>query len=166
MSESDTIFSGKVKNTGIFDYKEFYRFCYVWLVDKGYFVTEKSYTEKIGANGKEVEIEWEARKKLSDYFRNTIKVTWKIMGMTSVEVEENGKKVKMNKGQVELKVTGNLEKDYENKWESSAFTKFLRGIYDKYVIRVRIDQYEGKIFGDCDEFIAQAKAFLAVEGMH
>jgi hypothetical protein len=166
MAEKDTIFTGKVKQGGLFDFKELYRFCYVWLVDHDYFVTEKVYSEKVGAGGKEIEIEWEAKRKISDYFRFTIKVNWRIIGLNDAEAEdkETGKKVKLNKGNVELKVAGVLEMDYESKWESSPFLKFMRGIYDRYVIRVRIDQYEGKIFGECDEFLAQARAFLAIEG--
>lgn len=44
--EKDNVFAGKVKQTGVFDYKELYRFCYSWLIDKGYYVIEKNYSEK------------------------------------------------------------------------------------------------------------------------
>ena len=166
MVEKDEVFSGKIKQTGIFEFKEFYRFCYSWLVDKGYFVVEKVYSEKVTPVGKEVEIEWEASRKISDYFRFVLKVKWRILGMKDVEVEKDGAKVGMNKGQPEIKVAAVLEKDYEGRWETSAFLKFLRGWYDKFIIRGRIELYEEKIFGDADEFLAQAKAFLALEGMH
>jgi hypothetical protein len=166
MSELDRVFSGKVKQTGIFDFKELYRYCYTWIVDEGYLLTEKTYSEKITPTGKELEIIWEARKKISDYFRFNIKINWRILGMTSVEVEEGGKKLKMDKGQVEIKVEAVLEKDYEHRWENNSFSKFLRGVYDKYIIRGRIDQYEGKIFMETDEFLAQVKSFLAISGMH
>lgn len=166
MVEKDKVFEGKIRQVGLFDFKEFYRFCYTWLVDEGYFLSEKKYSEKITATGKEVEIEWNALKKISDYFRFSLKVNWRILGMTSVEVEDNGKKIKMNKGDVEIKVSATLEKDYEHRWESYAFLKFLRGIYDRYIIRGRIDLYEDKIFSETDEFLAQAKSFLAIEGKH
>ena len=166
MSEKDNVFKGKVKQTGIFDFKEFYRFCYTWLVDEGYLVSEKTYSEKITPGGKEVEIEWNATRKISDYFRFVMKVNWRILGMTDVEAEENGKKLKMNKGQVEISIAATLEKDYEHRWEGNAFKKFLRGMYDKYIIRGRIDQYEGKIFMEADEFLAQVKSFLAISGQH
>ncbi len=166
MVEKDEVFSGKIKQTGIFDFKEFYRFCYVWLVDKGYFLIEKSYSEKMTASGKEVEIEWEALRKISDYFRFALKIRWRILGMKDVEVEKDGVKIGMNKGNPEIKLAAVLEKDYEHRWEINAITKFLRGLYDRYIIRGRIEQYEDKIFGDADEFLAQAKAFLALEGRH
>lgn len=166
MVEKDIVFSGKIKQSGIFDYKEFYRFCYQWLVDEGYKVIEKNYSEKITPTGKEVEIEWEAKRKITDYFRFVLKIKWRIIGMTTVEVEEGGKKIKMNKGMPEIRLYAILEKDYEHRWESNAFSKFLRGLYDRYVIRARIEQFEGKIFSEGDEFLAQAKSFLTLEGKH
>lgn len=166
MVERDTIFEGKVRQIDIFDFKEMYNFLYKWLVDESYKVDEKVYSEKVTPVGKEVDIEWEAKKKISDYFRFVLKPKWKILGMTTVEVDKGGKKVTMNKGQVEIKVAAVLEKDYEARWETSGFLKFLRGVYDKYIIRARIEGYERKLFGEADEFLAQMKAFLALEGAH
>ena len=164
MVEKDNVFSGKIRQVGIADFKEFYRFCYMFLVDKGYWVVEKNYTEKIQANGKEIEIEWNASRKISDYFRFNLKTNWRILGMKDVEVEKNGDKLKMNKGDFEIKISAVLEKDYENRWENSPFLKWLRTLYDRYLIRNRIEQYEDKIFEESEEFLAQAKAFLAIEG--
>jgi len=164
MVEKDIVFKGKVKHKGIFDFKELYRFCFTWLVDKDYWVVEKSYSEKVNPNGKEVEIEWDAKRKISDYFRFNLKVNWRILGMKDVEVEKEGAKITLNKGQPEISVSAVLEKDYEHRWESNAFLKFLRGIYDRYIIRGRIENYEDKIYSEADEFLAQVKAFLALEG--
>ncbi|MCX6747981.1 MAG: hypothetical protein NT076_00080 [Candidatus Pacearchaeota archaeon] len=166
MVEKDVVFSGKVRHLGIFDFKEFYRFCYMWFVDKEYWITEKNYTEKITPRGKEIEIEWVAMRKISDYFRFYIKSNWRIIGMKEVEVEKDGKKETLDKGDVEIRVQTILEKDYEHRWEGNAFYKFLRTMYDRYLIRGRIDDYESRIFGEVEEFLAQAKAFLALEGKH
>lgn len=166
MVEKDYVFAGKVKHKGIFDFKELYRFCYTWLVDKDYWLVEKVYTEKINPNGKEVEIEWEAKRKITDYFQYCLKVNWRIIGMKDVDVEKEGAKITMNKGEPEIKVAAILIKDYENNWEKNAFLKFLRSIYDKYIIRSRVETYEAKIHAEADEFLAQVKAFLALEGEH
>lgn len=168
MAEQDKVFEGKVKHTGLFNYKELYTFTYKWLIDEGYKVDEKVYSEKVTPGGKELDIDWEASKKVSDYFKFVIKAKWKILGMTSVDAEDpNTKKsIKLEKGQIEIKVTAVLVKDYEHRWENTAFLKFLRGVYDRYLVRARIEDYEKKIFGEADEFIAQTKAFLALEGIH
>jgi len=164
MAEKDTVFKGKFKQKGIFDFKDFYAFAYDWLNGEGYNVTENVYSEEITGDSKKIEIEWVAKKKISDYFRFVIKINWMIIGLKNVEVEREGKKLKMNSGQVEVKISGVLEKDYENKWEDHPFWKFLRGVYDRYIIRSRIEQYEDKLEGEVDEFIAQCKAYLVLEG--
>ena len=165
MAEKDNILSAKVKHTGVFDFKETYKVLYNWLIDENYDMNEKTYKEVVGAGGaKELEIEWEALRKVSDYFRFQLKVSWHIIGMTSVEVEIDGVKQKMNKGQFELGVKAILIKDYENKWEDRALWKFLRSIYDKYIIKERQDQFEGKLIGEMDNFLAEAKAYLALTG--
>lgn len=166
MPEEDEVFAGKIKQKGIFDFKEFYRFCYMWLVDKKYFLQEKEYSESITPVGKEVKIIWEARRKISDYFAFLLKVNWRILGLKDVEVEQDGAKITLSKGEPEIKVTAILVKDYEKRWETSSFYKFLRGLYDRYIVRARIEKYEEKIYMDADEFLAQAKAFLALEGKH
>lgn len=166
MVEKDEVFSGKVKHSGIFDFKELYRFCYVWQVDKEYQVVEKEYTEKLGATGKEVVIKWEAKRKISDYFRYVIKTEWRILNMKDAEVEMDGVKITLNKGNTEIKAKGILEKDFEHRWENSAFLKFLRGFYDRYIIRGRISDYEDKLLDEVDEYLAETKAFLALEGKH
>ena len=165
MSEKDLICEGKVKHEGIFDLKEVYRFVYAWLTDFEYFIEEKGYIEKSKPEGKEVEIHWIARRKISDYFRFVLKLDWLILGMTTVEIIKDNIKVKANKGSIEIKVKAVLEKDYENKWESTSFLKFLRGIYDRYIIKGRIENYEDKISEELDELVAQTKAFLALEGV-
>jgi len=162
--EKDLVFQGKLKHRGIFDFKEFYRFLYVWLTDKEYTVKEKEYTEKVGPTGKEVVIEWEAKRKISDYFRFYIKAKWRILGLKDAEVEIDKAKVTLNKGEPEIKVDAYLEKDFENRWENTGFLKFLRGVYDRYIIRGRISDYEDRLLEESDEFLAQAKSFLVLEG--
>ena len=40
----------------------------------------------------------------------------------------------------------------------------MRGVYEKWVIPSRIEQFEEKLISDCDEFLSQAKAYLDLEG--
>ena len=162
MVELDKIFDTKIKHKGIFNFSDMYNALYDWLCDSGYDVNEKSYKETIGSGGKELKIEWKAYKKVSDYFRFIIKVNWTIIGMTNVDVEIDGVKQSMNKAYLELKVSTVLEKDYESRWEGRPFFKFLRTMYDKYLIPARIEQYEGKLLGEMSELVAEIKAFLSL----
>ena len=163
--EKEEIFSSKVKYEGIFSFKDFYKFCYDWLTDEtGILIAEKKYAEKIVGDAKEINIEWEGTKKVTDYFKYSVKAKFRILKLKEVEIMQGNAKVKTNKGSVEVKTSGNLLRDYEGKFEKSSFRVFLRSIYDKWVITSRIRQMEDKLIGKCDEFLNQAKAWLDLEG--
>jgi hypothetical protein len=163
MAEKDKILAEKVKHSGIFSFSELYEYLYDWFSDESYKVREKKYTEKILGDSKTIEIEWENERKISDYFKFQIKLTWLITGLKKVEVKKEDQKVTMNSGTVEIKFSAMLIKDYESRWENQPFWKFLRGVYDRYIIRTRIDYYEDRVEDDLREIVAQTKAFLALE---
>jgi len=165
MVEKDEITKTKIKRSGIFDFKEVYQFVYRWLVEEEYDVDEKKYIEEVTGDSKKVEIGWEANKKITDYFRSQLKFSWRMLGLKTIEVERNGKKEKMNTGTFEVKISGWLHRDYMNTWDNTPVMKFLRGVYDKYIIRGTIERYEEKVFGDLNDLAEQIKAFLTIEGM-
>ena len=165
MIEEDTIFSSKIKYGGIFSFEDFYKFSYSWLTDEvGLNIAETKYSEKLSGDSKNIDIEWAGVRKLTDYFKFKMMVKFKIEGLKKVEINQNGAKVETNKGSVEVAIKGILIRDYAGKFETSAFKKFLRSIYEKWVITSRINEFEDKIIGDSDEFLSQAKAYLDLEG--
>jgi len=165
MVEKDIIFKSSIKYTGIFSFKDFYKFCYDWLVQETELIlAERKYAEKITGDKKEIIVEWEGFRKLTDYFKFELKVRFEAIPLKEVEIVQGGKKTKTNEGAIKIIVKGTLIRDYQGKFEVSAFRKFLRSIYEKWVISSRIDQMEDKIIGDSDEFLTQAKAYLDLEG--
>ena len=165
MAEKEEVFSSKIKYDGIVSFKDFYKFCYDWLSEEtGLTLKESKYSEKLSGNSKNIDIEWVGAKKITDYFKSEIKVSFKIIGLTDVELAKDDQKIKTNKGSVEVKITGNLIRDYQGKFEKTSFQKFYRGIYEKWIIPSRIEEYEDKVAGACDEFLSQAKAYLDLEG--
>jgi len=166
MSEKDTIFKSKVRQRGLFDFKDTYEFAYNWLMNENYDLFERKYTEKVKGESKDVEVKWEAMKEISDYFRFVIEVQWVILGMKSVEVQQEGKKIKIDSGVVDIRFKASLVKDYESRWENHPFWKFLRGFYDRYIIRSRVEQYEERLLGEINEYIAEIKGLLAIETKH
>lgn len=165
MSEKDTIFSQAITYNGVVQFDEFYRFCYRWLVDEmGLYMTEKKYKEQIAGNAKNLEIIWIGFKDVTDYFRFEIEIQFRIFNLTKVEMTKDNKKIKTNKGLIKMKTKGNLVRDYKGKFEKTAFQKFLRSIYEKWVIPARIEEYEGKLAEEAEEFISQAKSYLDLEG--
>jgi len=165
MAEKDKLFSSKIKFNGIVNFADFYKFCYEWLRDEtGLNMAETKYAEKIGGDSKNIDIDWNGSKEMTDYFKFEAKVSFRIIGLTNIEVTQDGKKIKTNKGSIEVSISGNLVRDYKGKFEKSGFQKMLRGMYEKSIIASRVEEYQGKIIGDCDEFLAQAKAYLDLTG--
>lgn len=166
MPEKDTIFSSKIRYKGIFRLKDFYKFCYDWLMDETGLTkfSEDKYSEKLTGDSKEIKIKWTGERKVTDYFKFEIKLEFFIRDLKEVEINQNNAKIKTNQGDVELKVKGTLVRDYEGKFETNAFKKFLRSVYEKWIIKSRIDQMEEKLIAEYDEFLSQAKAYLDLEG--
>lgn len=165
MAEKDQIFSSKISYEGLLDFKQFYKFCYQWLTEEaGLNVNENKYAEKISGDAKNIKVEWNGSRKVTDYFKFEVKVGFEVLNLTNVEITKDNKKIKMNKGSIEVSIKGTLVRDYDGKFEKTPTQKFMRGIYEKWVIVSRIKEYEGKLVSDCNEFLGQAKAFLDLEG--
>ena len=165
MAEKDKVVINKVKYMGIFNFSEFYKFCYFWLRDEtGLLLSEDKYKEKLVGDSKNIEIEWTGIKEFTDYFKFEAKIIFNIIGLTNTEINQDGKKIKTNKGNIEINVRGNLVKDYKGKFEKTAFQKFLRGVYEKMIIQSRVEEFQEEIITECGDFLSQAKAYLDLEG--
>lgn len=165
MAEKETIYSSKIKYDGFYSFRSFYKFCYDWLIEEmGLDLKEKGYEEKIKGDEKDVVVEWEGERKLTDYFKIEVKIKIKAKKLRDVEIVKEGVKIGTNKGGAEVEMKGTLVRDYKGKFEMTAFKKVLRGIYEKWVIASRIEEYEDKIASKCNDFLEQSKDYLDLEG--
>lgn len=163
--EEETIFESKIKYNGIFSFKDFYQFCYDWLTgENDWEIQESEYSEKLAGDSKDIDVEWKFSKKVTDYFKFKGKVKFRILKLQNIEVVQGGAKVKTNSGSVEVKIKGILARDYQGKFDRSAYRKFLRSIYEKWIISSRINEFEARLISLCDTFLGQSKAYLDLEG--
>ncbi|MEK6872133.1 MAG: hypothetical protein AABX16_04490 [Nanoarchaeota archaeon] len=163
MAEKDKVYKSRVKQTGVFNFKDLYEFLYDYLSDQNYDIFEDKYVEKLKGDSKDVEIKWTAVKSVSDYFRFEITLYWLALGLKKVKVKRDGEEIIMDHGTIEIKFEAILVRDIQNRWEYNPFAKFLRGLYERYIIRSRLDDYEIKLFEEVSEMIKQTKSFLAIE---
>lgn len=165
MAEKELVTKEKLDYSGLFNFSELYTFAYRWLdVEEDMGVVEKRYNEKIAGNAREIFIEWEASKKLSDYYKISFTIKFDIKDLSDVEVEIEGKKKKMNKGKVSVDIKAYLVIDPNGEWEATPFYRAMRDFYNKYIIPARIKARELKVFGTAVEFKDQLKAFLEMSG--
>jgi len=164
MAEKDLVLKEKVEHSGLFAFPGLYSYVHSWLKDENYGINEDKYSEKVSGNKRDLLIEWKASKRLSDYFKIEIAVKYEISEMTEVEAEIDGEKKKMNKGNVSIELKGTLVKDYDGKWETSAFSKFMRDVYNKYVIPSRVFEISNMVEGNVRKLKDQIKAYLELSG--
>ena len=161
MVEKDIIAKDlKIKHQAIFDLGELYKIMFRWFAQHNYDFQEKEYMEKALPNdSKQLEIAWFGRRKISDYIRFHIDVKFLIIGLKSTEVEIDSIKKKLDSGSLEMRFSAYIEKDYEDKWVNPPM-KFLREVYDKFIIRRRLEDYEEQIHDEVYELMNEVKAFL------
>ncbi|MFT4305209.1 MAG: hypothetical protein ACMXX8_03875, partial [Candidatus Woesearchaeota archaeon] len=127
---------------------------------KGYTKHELRANEQVSANGRSVYLNKEPYKKISDYLKFTIRCEIECNDVKDVEVERDGKKIKLNQGECNVIITGFLVSDYEKKWEKNPVFYFIRGIFDKYVWRDHMYKGESGLVDECVHLHSQVKAFL------
>lgn len=130
----------KIKWVGLFDFAELYKVIKEFLEDKKMFnekTLEKKYVEKSKPGGKQLEILWHAEVPRSDFFKYNIDISFLILGMTDVEVPYNNKKRKLNKADIEIRITSWLDVG-GGKWEKQGF---LQKMYQNFLIKGRVDNH-------------------------
>ena len=136
MSEKELVIKEKIETSGLFDFPAFYGYAHSWLKNEGYGVSEDKYGEHILGNSRNIEIEWKATKELSDYFKVEIAVD----------------------------IKGILIRDPESKWEGGYLSRFMRDVYDNYIIQGKIDEMKNKVSSDIVSLKEELKAFLDLIG--
>ena len=111
-----------VRHEGVFDYSGLYSLIFAWFKDRGYDILEKAYKRGKSAIGHKDEIEWIATLKYNQYIEFQVNLLIVIYSRVGVEVVKSGKKKRMDKARIEIKFSGQMNTDYQEKFNS---TKFL-----------------------------------------
>lgn len=162
MSEKIDIFrKAKVKLSGIFDLRELYIHMHNWLTQEfRYDVKELKYDEKTRSGGKKYLINWRATREIDEYSQFVLHVDWDLRRIKEITVERGGEKVKMQQGKLKIVVTAQIETDYDGRWETSPFFKFLRGFYEKYIYKDTIERLRVQLWDEGWDFCNEIKSFL------
>jgi len=146
----------EIVKKGKVDIKKLYDELIPWFSEFKYKFIEKNITGKEAPSGRYEKIEWTADRKIDSYFRfhiNTEFVIYRIKGETA---------------ELTLRFKGYLEKDYRNTFKRSdvfglqygKFGEILRRVYERYVIKDRVEEMKGKLRLETREFIELSKKIL------
>jgi hypothetical protein len=164
MAEKKLVFKEKLESVNLFTFNDFYSYCYAWFVEEGYKVNEEKYSEKVNGDKRDITFEWKAGKEINDYYKVESSIKFEISGLEDVEAEIDGKVKKTNKGKIKLDIKALLVIDHKNNWTSTPFLTFIRGIYDKFIIRERLNEYEENVVRSFRTFKEELKAYLDISG--
>jgi hypothetical protein len=145
---------------GLFNVNDFYLTLDKWLREKGYDKFEKRNSEQVYKDGRQIEMEMEPWKKITDYARITINMTLWMTNLKEVMVKKDKYNVKMTQGKITLRMIAYLDTDYENMWEGKPYYFFIRSVIDKWVYRVDVRKYESACADDAFHLYNTLKSFL------
>jgi hypothetical protein len=150
----------RIQYEGLFDLSELYKHAHNWLTWRKFDVSEKQYTEKVKAAGKEIEIKWEATKYLDEYSAFKIKVRWHGFRINETEVKRGNETVSLLKGELNVFITAQLETDRQDYWTNNAFASFMRTFYDRYLYRSAIERLKAELWKVGWDFYNEIKSFM------
>jgi hypothetical protein len=161
MAKIDMFGTAKIDIKGqLFDLGEVYKHAHEWLEWHKYDVVESKYAEKTKADGKELKITWEATRDVDEYTRFEIDVKWTLYGVNDVEMAHEGKKIKLQSGNLVIETNAFVITDYDGKWETSRQNKFLKSFFEKYLYAGDLTRLKGQIWKQGWDFYNEMKAFL------
>lgn len=150
----------KIGFEGVFSLKDLYR-----TIDKYFFrfacdKKEVQSTEATKKDGKTIHIKTEYDRKFNDYVREYHEIKINCKGVKPVDIKKGNKKMRLNKGYVEVVLDSYVKSDYETRWEGKPLYYLFRIIWHKYVWPSMLSEFKGQTKHTDVQFIAEVKAFL------
>ncbi len=158
MPESEVVYEEvKFKWKGSLDMARMYKELHEWLIGEDFNLQETHYAEKMKPRGKTIEINWTCKWKRTDYFLWKIDLTFYSYNIQDIEVEKDGKKIKLQNAihSVRFKSTliTNNSDDFQN---DSLRHKF----YKKFIMAEKIEEEKIELFKVSHDLAQEIKLFM------
>lgn len=161
----------EVEYEDVFNLWNLYNEAYRWLRDNEFEDTdthdsqfETLYHHKIGSEGSvQHRIWWRTEHTPLDskYFKYFIKVDFRTINMSTVQVERKGKQVQANKGDVIIRVESYLMLDAFRTWRDSSWSYFHSFFKRRFAERINEEQVQ--VYKLSTDFQATLKNFLEMK---
>lgn len=141
-----------IKYNGAFDFEKIYKELHDWFLANRYGFNEKEHTKKTKDLGSNLELKWSGDKLIDEYAMYTIDF--------HLLIEEMNKEGKLDSGKLIIEITATVTLDHGNKWSTKPFSNFLHKIYTKYIIKDRVNNYIGGLYGEATNLQDTVKSLL------
>jgi len=129
----------KIEYSGIVDWDGLYALISNFFISRRYIFTETSNKFKADKIGYHYEIEMEAWRKVTNYFKYWQKLYIRIWEKELVEVIKEGQKKKMYRMRFFIEFMPALETDYQKRFEKSELGEKFRDWIEKYLLKREIE---------------------------
>lgn len=126
---------------------------------------ETLYHHKVNEGGSvEHRIWWRAtRSPDNPYFKYFLKVDFRTINMSTVQVNQGGEQVEANKGDVIISVSAYLLLDANGQWQNSTFGRWFHDYFRKRMYRKRIEDQRLILWQLAKDFQGELKQFLELK---
>ena len=131
-----------------------------FLKERGYFPLETKNFEEVFEHGRQINLELNPFKQMSDYLKKEMVLRVRMMRLKEETIEIDGVKKRYHHGKIQLICDALLVTDLKAKWEGSGWMYFLRTMNDKFIRKDWISQAQAEVGKDLDELMHEVSAHL------
>ena len=161
-------FHFRIKDVDIFNLKAIYTMIHEWFVENEFCKDEGGFPEiymreRITAkNGKEILVFWRFHQHPfgSIFYNRTYDVMIKCVGIKNIEVMQEGKKFKLQKGTFEIKVWAELEYDAKGEWRKHPILKHLLEIFVNRIYKKEAEMHRQELKTETEDLQKAIKEYL------
>lgn len=156
-----------------FSFKSLYVMMHEWMLEKEYAPStadpdfpEISYYESVSQQkGREIWAKWRCFHIPQDnpFYRNLLNIDIHGLFIKPVDVMQNGKKFRMDTGELYISCQAILEIDWQRKWREHWLLKHLLHTFWHRVIHHDIEKHKKEVYHISEEFNALIKDWLEIK---
>ena len=167
----------RIKYRDVFHLKQFYKTMYEWLRDKEWKDLDENvpnhfetlYLERVDQyNNREYWIWWRLWKfpeeHSNTFFRYRLNIDIHCVYIQDVEIMHEGKKIRCNKGEIEIKILSFLEFDYTGAWSKNKMLAYFRELLQAHILHHTIDDTKKRLYRETYFLQGAIKKYLQLKG--
>lgn len=149
-----------VNYKGLLNCKDLHALICSWLEEHSYTVTEVINQEQVLQNGKQIFIQLEPEKSVSDYGKIEMEIAISMSGLEKKTITHDGIKKHMDHGDVSVTIETFLITDYEGRWQNKPFYYFTKKIMERFFYKEYVEMYKEEVNRDKQLLMKEIKSFL------
>lgn len=170
----------KLKVKDVFNLKDLILVLDEWLTEneftdlEGNEYPETVYTHKLtrGGTGLDIWMWWRLVKypigttNKTSYLRYLLNIDMHFLGDSAeIEVMHKGKKVKLNKGEIEIILNPFVEIDFRNEWKKGGFLGLMNKFFKERIYKKEIEQHWFTLYKDAYKLQSVIKRYFGLEAL-